>query len=154
MTEVVGMDRCPACDSAVSAEDAVCPSCGVRLVGATASFEPVAAETSAGSPEPVSADGPVLVVHKGAEVGERFYIDRDRLSVGRDPESDIFLNDVTVSRSHAILHLTPEGVTVEDAGSLNGTYLNDLLVDKALLHSGDALQIGRFRMIFLSGGGA
>lgn len=96
----------------------------------------------------------MLVVHKGAEVGERFYIDSDELSIGRDPGSDIFLNDVTVSRSHARLTRSPEGVTAEDAGSLNGTYVNGVLVDKALLRDGDALQIGRFRMIYLSGGGA
>lgn len=148
------MDRCPACDSAVSVDDRVCASCGARLVGATASFEPIAAEEVTGVPEGAHAEGPVLVVHKGAEIGERFYIDDDDLSVGRDPESAIFLNDVTVSRSHARLRRSPEGVTVEDAGSLNGTYVNDILVDKALLHNGDSLQIGRFRMIYLSGGGA
>lgn len=148
------MDRCPACDGIVSAEDRTCPQCGARLSQTTASFEPVAAERITAVPDGTGVEGPVLVVHKGVEVGERFYIDSDDLTVGRDPESDIFLNDVTVSRSHARLRRSPEGVTVEDAGSLNGTYVNGLLVDKALLHDGDALQIGRFRMIYLSGGGA
>lgn len=148
------MDRCPACGNPVSPEDRECRSCGIRLSGATASFEPVAAEESMGTAEALSAEGPVLVVHKGAEVGERFYIDRDLLTIGRDPESDIFLNDVTVSRSHAKLTSSPDGVTVEDDGSLNGTYVNDVLIDKATLRNGDALQIGRFRMIYLSGGGA
>lgn len=147
------MDKCPACNTAVGPEDRLCPACGARLAGATASFEPVAAEEHPGVPESAAVEGPVLVVHKGAEVGERFYIDADDLSVGRDPDSGIFLNDVTVSRQHARLLRTPEGVSVEDAGSLNGTYVNDVLVDKALLHNGDALQIGRFRMIYLSGGG-
>lgn len=148
------MDRCPACDSVVSAEDRTCAQCGARLSETTASFEPVAAERITTVPGGTGVEGPVLVVHKGVEVGERFYIDADDLTVGRDPDSDIFLNDVTVSRSHARLRRSPEGVTVEDADSLNGTYVNGLLVDKALLHDGDALQIGRFRMIYLSGGGA
>ncbi len=148
------MDRCPACENPVRADDRVCPSCGVRLVGATASFEPIAAEEVTGELDSATAEGPVLVVHKGAETGERFYIDSDDLSVGRDPESAIFLNDVTVSRSHARLHRSPEGVTVEDTGSLNGTYVNDVLVNKALLRTGDSLQIGRFRMIYISGGSA
>jgi hypothetical protein len=148
------MDRCPACDGAVTPEDRTCPSCGAGLSGATASFEPVAAEESGAPLEDAVTEGPVLVVHKGAEVGERFYLEGPEFSVGRDPECDIFLNDVTVSRQHALLSVSPDGVVVEDKGSLNGTYVNDILVDKTRLRNGDALQIGRFRMIFLSGGGA
>lgn len=147
------MDRCPACDGAVTPEDRVCPSCGVGLSGSTASFEPVVAEESGAAFDGTGAEGPVLVVHKGAEVGERFYLEGTEFTVGRDPECDIFLNDVTVSRQHARLAVSPDGVSVEDEGSLNGTYVNDVLVDKAWLRNGDALQIGRFRMIFLSGGG-
>ncbi len=147
------MNRCPACDGAVTPEDRTCPSCGVRLSGATASFEPVAAEESVGALDAVGVEGPVLVVQKGAEVGERFYLEGAELTIGRDPESDIFLNDVTVSRQHARLTVSSDGVSVEDEGSLNGTYVNDVLVDKTRLRVGDALQVGRFRMIFLSGGG-
>jgi hypothetical protein len=148
------MDRCPSCEGAVAPEDRTCPSCGARLTGATASFEPVAAEEAPAGYDGTGTEGPVLVVHKGAEVGERFYLEGTELTVGRDPECDIFLNDVTVSRQHARLLVSSDGVSVEDEGSLNGTYVNDVLVDKARLHNGDALQIGRFRMIFLSGGGA
>ncbi len=100
------------------------------------------------------AEGPALVVRKGAESGERFVIDRERLTVGRDPESDIFLNDVTVSRSHAVLKLTSEGVTIEDAGSLNGTYVNGIRVDSAPLAAGDIVQIGLFQMVYVPGSGA
>jgi pSer/pThr/pTyr-binding forkhead associated (FHA) protein len=85
-------------------------------------------------------------------VGERFYLERPEITIGRDPESDIFLNDVTVSRKHARLLVAEGVVTIEDAGSLNGTYINDLRVDTAVLGSGDAVQIGRFRMVFLPGG--
>jgi len=148
------MDRCPACDGVVTPEDRVCPTCGLQRAGATASFEPVAAEANITVPHGSATEGPVLVVHKGAEVGERFYLEGAGFTVGRDPECDIFLNDVTVSRQHARLVVSPDGVSVEDEGSLNGTYVNDVLVDKARLTNGDALQIGRFRMIFLSGGGA
>jgi pSer/pThr/pTyr-binding forkhead associated (FHA) protein len=86
-------------------------------------------------------------------VGERFYLDRPRLVVGRDPASDIFLNDITVSREHAVLDVHPAEVIVSDAGSLNGTYVNGVSVDRAVLRNGDQLQIGRFQMVFLSGGG-
>jgi len=148
------MDKCPACEGAVTPVDRTCPSCGLRLTGATASFEPVAAEEKPSVLDGAGTEGPVLVVQKGAEVGERFYLDGTDFTVGRDPECDIFLNDVTVSRQHARLVVSADGVTVTDEGSLNGTYVNDVLVDKARLQHGDALQIGRFRMIFLSGGGA
>ena len=84
----------------------------------------------------------MLVVRKGPQPGERFFIDRPRLTIGRDPESDIFLNDMTVSRMHAVVELIGATVTVTDAGSLNGTYVNGVLVDSAVLEHGDAVQIG------------
>jgi len=149
------MDTCPACAAPVDVHDKRCPACDAPLEGATASFEPI--EESVESPDEGELglpDVPVLVVRKGAEVGERFYLDRPEVTIGRDPESDIFLNDVTVSRSHARLSINGSEVQVEDAGSLNGTYVNNVLVDSAILRHGDALQIGRFLMVFLSGGGA
>jgi pSer/pThr/pTyr-binding forkhead associated (FHA) protein len=73
------------------------------------------------------------------------------LSVGRDPSSDIFLNDMTVSRAHAVLDTSPDGVSVRDAGSLNGTYVNGACVDQAQLREGDVLQIGTFQMVFHGG---
>jgi hypothetical protein len=148
------MDACPSCGGPIGPDDATCPSCGAVLEGRTASFDVVVEPPAAGLPIDVDAsEVPVLVVGKGAEVGERFYLERPEVTIGRDPVSDIFLNDVTVSRNHARLIVTPEGVTVHDVGSLNGTYVNDDLVESALLTSGDSLQIGRFRMVFLAGGG-
>lgn len=147
------MDACPACGAPVGPDAGACPSCGADLEQPTASFEPVGgeqpAEGAAGTVEP-----PMLVVRKGVGVGEHFYLDRPELTVGRDPASDIFLNDVTVSRAHARLHVVGPTVTVEDAGSLNGTYVNNVRVDSAVLNHGDALQIGRFQMVFIRGGGA
>lgn len=149
------MDACPVCGAPVDADAGACPSCGADLEQPTASFEPVGEVQEAESERPVGgAEVPVLVVRKGVSVGERFYLDRPELTVGRDPASDIFLNDVTVSRAHARLHVVGSAVTVEDAGSLNGTYVNNVRVDSAVLSHGDALQIGRFLMVFLSGGGA
>ena len=149
------MDQCPECGAAVMPHDVECPACGTRLEGATASFEAVG-EPSA--PVYVADVGvsevPVLIVRKGAEVGERFYLERSDITIGRDPESDIFLNDVTVSRGHARLKIGGGEVTVTDDGSLNGTYVNNVLVDSAVLKTGDALQIGMFQMVFLGGGGA
>lgn len=151
------MTSCPACGKPLAEPTpSECPSCGARLQGATESFAPVGAEPEVLAEETpsVTLAGPVLVVRKGPEVGERFFIDRPRLTVGRDPESDIFLNDITVSRSHAVLQLKATEVTVEDAGSLNGTYVNGVRVDKALLGDGDVVQIGKFQMVFMNRGGS
>jgi len=104
-------------------------------------------------PTTTTTEGPALVVRKGPQPGERFFLDRARLTVGRDPESDIFLNDMTVSRIHSVLECSASGVHVTDSGSLNGTYLNGELVDSAQLADGDVLQIGTFQMVFFLGSG-
>ena len=147
------MDTCPACGAALVGGRADCPSCGRQVDEITAAFPPVRDGSEILEPS-IPTEGPLLVVRKGPEVGERFYIDRDILTIGRDPGSDIFLNDITVSRHHASLVRAGEEVSVSDAGSLNGTYVNGVSVDRAILRTGDALQIGRFQMVFLSGGGA
>jgi len=144
------MDTCPACGAEVTDDARACPSCGASLPGQTESFEAVGAAVE--SAHPSAVDGPLLVVRKGPEVGERFYLDRPRLTVGRDPVADIFLNDITVSRAHAVLDVSSGGVAISDAGSLNGVYVNGVSVDRAELRTGDQVQIGRFQMVFLSGG--
>jgi pSer/pThr/pTyr-binding forkhead associated (FHA) protein len=95
-----------------------------------------------------------LVVKRGPNVGSRFALDQDVIRAGRHPESDIFLDDITVSRRH--VEITREGgqYVVHDAGSLNGTYLNRERVDAAPLENGDELQIGTFKLVFLTGRGA
>lgn len=149
------MDQCPACGAAVAPEDESCAECGARLEGATASFEALVEPADAPEVGEVGVtEVPVLIVRKGVEVGERFYLEQPRMTIGRDPESSIFLNDVTVSRAHAVLYVEGAAVRIEDAGSLNGTYVNDEIVTDAELHSGDTVQIGRFQMVFLTGGGA
>ena len=90
----------------------------------------------------------LLVVQRGANAGSRFLLNTDHASVGRHPDSDIFLDDISVSRRHASFVRTPQGVVVQDAGSLNGTYVNRDLVDERLLQHGDEVQIGKFRLVF------
>ena len=146
------MNKCPSCGAELAGDPSACPSCGQAVTEVTASFPAVGAH---GASETVAgADGPMLIVAKGPEVGERFYIDRASLTVGRDPASDIFLNDITVSRHHAVLTRSDGEVAVEDAGSLNGTYVNGVSVDRVVLRPGDILQVGRFQMAFVTGSGA
>jgi len=147
------MAQCPACGADVNTEDGNCPSCGLHVPGATASFEPVGLTGEAPKPPAPSTEGPVLIVRKGPQPGEKFFLDRSTLTLGRDPESDIFLNDMTVSRTHAVLDCSVSGVSVRDSGSLNGTYVNGEVVDSAQLADGDILQVGTFQMIFFLGTG-
>lgn len=146
------METCPACGAAVIDDATACASCGESLPERTASFTPVDGSADSAHPSAAITDGPLLVVRKGPEVGERFYLDSPRLTVGRDPLADIFLNDITVSRAHAVLEVSSNEVGISDAGSLNGVYVNGVSVDRAVLRTGDQVQIGRFQMVFLSGG--
>jgi pSer/pThr/pTyr-binding forkhead associated (FHA) protein len=96
----------------------------------------------------------MLVVRRGPNAGSRFVLDDDVTALGRHPESDIFLDDITVSRRHASVQRTPDGYAVSDAGSLNGTYVDHRRVEQAPLHNFAELQIGRFVLVFLQGGQA
>ncbi len=96
----------------------------------------------------------LLTVTRGPNQGSRFRLDKDLTTTGRHPESDIFLDDITVSRRHAEIHRAGDGYLVRDAGSLNGTYLNRERIEEAPLSNGDELQIGKFRLVFFAGGAA
>jgi pSer/pThr/pTyr-binding forkhead associated (FHA) protein len=91
---------------------------------------------------------PVLIVRAGAQAGARFPLDEHVTRLGRHPDSEISLDDITVSRRHAEIERTPDGHVVSDAGSLNGTYVNQERVDRMVLRHGDELQIGKFRLVF------
>jgi pSer/pThr/pTyr-binding forkhead associated (FHA) protein len=99
----------------------------------------------------LSAGSALLVVKRGPNAGSRFLLDRSTTSAGRHPESDIFLDDVTVSRRHAEFHREGGVFTVRDVGSLNGTFVNRVRVESATLSNGDEVQIGKFRLVFLTG---
>jgi pSer/pThr/pTyr-binding forkhead associated (FHA) protein len=94
------------------------------------------------------ADSGVLIVRAGAQAGARFPLDAVVTRLGRHPDSEISLDDITVSRRHAEIERTPEGHVVSDAGSLNGTYVNQERIDKMVLRHGDELQIGKFRLVY------
>jgi pSer/pThr/pTyr-binding forkhead associated (FHA) protein len=93
----------------------------------------------------------LLVVRRGPNAGARFLLDHDVTTSGRHPDSDIFLDDVTVSRRHAEFHREGGTFTVRDVGSLNGTYVNRERVEAATLSNGDEVQVGKFRLVFIAG---
>jgi pSer/pThr/pTyr-binding forkhead associated (FHA) protein len=96
-------------------------------------------------------EGYALVVERGPRIGLTFVLPMGSTTVGRHPESDIFLNDVTVSRHHCRFSLSDSGLTVEDSGSTNGTYLNEARVDQANLEPGDEVLVGRFHFLVVHG---
>jgi len=173
------MPFCTACGRQNPDDARFCSQCGTRLVGAdseatqSSSPEPVSdatatiqfgvgekVETSDRALNPVDAAAvdalPVghalLVVQKGPGAGSRFLLDQDVVNAGRHPDSEIFLDDVTVSRRHATFTRDAQGrFTVSDAGSLNGTYVNRDRIESAALSDSDEVQIGKYRLVFFAG---
>jgi hypothetical protein len=94
------------------------------------------------------AGSALLIAHSGPNHGARFLLDQDVTSAGRHPDADIFLDDVTVSRKHVEFRRTESGFTLVDAGSLNGTYVNNDRVDSLALRTGNEVQIGKFRLTY------
>ena len=108
------------------------------------------AEEAVPALEELPSGSALLVVTRGPSVGARFLLDRDFMAAGRHPDSDIFLDDITVSRRHAEVHRENGEFRLTDAGSLNGTYINRQPVDSATLANHDEIQIGKFRLVFLT----
>ena len=132
------------------------PTHGHHLVRCTA---PDKVETSERQLSPIDAAAvdalpaghALLVVQRGPGAGNRFLLDLDLVTAGRHPESEIFLDDVTVSRRHAEFHREGSDFSVRDVGSLNGTYVNRDRIDQVALKDGDEVQIGKYRLVFYSG---
>ena len=107
-------------------------------------------EAHQGAVDALTPGSALLVVKRGPNAGSRFLLDEDVTTAGRHPDSDIFLDDVTVSRRHAEFRREGNGYTVHDVGSLNGTYVNRERIEAAPLSGGDEVQIGKFRLVYLT----
>ncbi len=135
-----------------------CARCGALLVkdeGGTETTQTFTPDDADGSPEGAFDDlgvkGPALVVRSGGgRAGETFHPEGDRTTIGRSPDCGIFLDDVTVSRKHAVVVQRDGGFFIEDEGSLNGTFVNRKRVESAQLEDGDELQVGKYRLTFLN----
>ena len=117
----------------------------------SAAPEPEGPGVDTGGAESLPPGSALLVVKRGPNAGSRFLLDADVTTAGRHPDSDIFLDDVTVSRRHAEFVREQSGFVVRDVGSLNGTYLNRERIETASLAGGDEVQIGKYRLVFLTG---
>ena len=107
-------------------------------------------DADAAAVDALPAGSALLVVQRGPSAGSRFLLDTDVVAAGRHPDSEIFLDDVTVSRRHAEFRRGPHGYSVADVGSLNGTYVNRDRIDSVELNDGDEVQIGKYRLVFFS----
>ena len=155
---------CNQCGHRNPAGSNFCSSCGAVLEPGedhTVTFQAVEApgEPAADDALTVSiGDLPegmgMLVVTRGPNAGSKYVLEADVTTAGRHPDSDIFLDDITVSRRHAEFVRDGEGYHVRDVGSLNGTYVNRERTDDAVLAQGDEVQIGKFKLVFFSGGAA
>lgn len=155
---------CPACHHRNDPTANFCSSCGERIVGGaeepTAAI-PIVAEAPDAPDRSHLADRKgfgesegILLVEAGPKSGSRYALDQATVTAGRHPESDIFLDDVTVSRRHVEISHVGGAYRAKDVGSLNGTYVNKELIDDVELVDGDELQIGRFKLLFFHGTGS
>ena len=148
---------CAACGHRNLPDARFCSNCGNSLQDdTTLSLSPIEVEDEAAEapPAPQSELEPgqaLLVVLRGPNAGSKFLLDQDVAAVGRHPDSDVFLDDVTVSRRHAELRREDGKHVIRDVGSLNGTYVNRRRVEEALLANEDELQIGKFKLTYYVG---
>jgi pSer/pThr/pTyr-binding forkhead associated (FHA) protein len=153
-TSLAGAGSRPSSGSGTSAVETTSTISLNALEGALDGETPPAAAADGDDAAPLEALPPgtaLLVVKRGPNAGSRFLLDAEVTTAGRHPESDIFLDDVTVSRRHAEFAREGGGFLVRDVGSLNGTYLNRERIDAAGLAGGDEVQIGKYRLVFLVG---
>ena len=145
------MSICTVCGHSVQGDDRFCGKCGhsVSVPDSTGVLDLEVA------PALATGDSAVLVVWHGPNEGASYPLSDDVVGVGRAPESQIFLDDITVSRHHATLTRNAEGWTLADAGSLNGSYVNRVRINAATtLRPGDEVQIGKYRFTFYASNGA
>jgi pSer/pThr/pTyr-binding forkhead associated (FHA) protein len=146
---------CQACGANNPKENQFCAQCGAKLASdleSTVTFmvPKDVAEDEFIDLDSLVAETPLLVIVKGRTIDQTFPLKAEEISVGRDPASDIFLDDITVSRRHAKILFDGNNCIIQDRGSLNGTYLNRQRIEKAKLNHKDELQIGKFKMIFIA----
>src|SRR5688572_18867686 len=140
-----GANYCQKCGAYLGRQEgAEEPSTLTYKIAETGDFEPVDIE------ELVEAEGAAIVVRSGGgRAGESFPINEEKMSIGRTPDAPIFLDDVTVSRNHALLVRRRDGIYIDDLGSLNGSYVNRRRIESHLLEDGDEIQIGKFKLGYL-----
>lgn len=149
--------HCPECGFVNPPGANYCQKCGAYLAdeanpaAVTAQFDLGQTDEHDVSKErhPHAGEGPLLVIRTGGRAGDSFRLEGERFTVGRDTDSDVFLDDVTVSRNHAVIVKRADALYIDDLGSLNGTYVNRRRIESHRLADGDELQIGKYKLTYL-----
>jgi hypothetical protein len=153
MTEIV----CARCGHRNPEDANFCSSCGMAIDSVPEDRPTITFHLDGAMEDEINVDlddvpaGGMLLVRAGPNAGSKFAVDKDVLTLGRHPESDVFLDDITVSRRHVEVVHIDNTYTVRDVGSLNGTYVNRQRIEEAPLENGDELQVGKFKLVFLTG---
>ena len=150
--------HCPECGFVNTEGANYCQKCGAFLADVTQEHDNTTAawqldetgEIQALDPETVADDATLVIRAGGGRSGETFPIASERMRIGRSPDAEIFLDDVTVSRNHALLVRRRDGMHIDDLGSLNGTYVNRRRIESHKLVDGDELQIGKYKLTYLA----
>ena len=147
---------CPECGFQNPESSNFCSRCGAMLNKSESGEQTMTYTPEEHTDEPgtglqdLRGKGPALVVRSGGgRAGESFTLDDERVSVGRTPDAGVFLDDVTVSRNHALLVRRRDGLYIDDLGSLNGTYVNRRRIESHKLEDGDEILIGKYKLSFL-----
>lgn len=140
---------CPICNATIEDGAAQCPRCGFKLQGRTQAFKPISMDASPHMASPTLLEEAELKIIKGPQTGSIFRLNSDSVTVGRSPRCDIFLNDMTVSRSHALIQRHEGTYEIVDQDSFNGLWVNGVNVHEAVLHDGDVIQVGTFVLQYL-----
>ena len=141
-----GANYCQKCGAFLGATGEADTTIGYQVDHDTGEFVPVDLDS-------LPAAGGVLVIRAGGgRSGETFPIEAERMTIGRSPDAEVFLDDVTVSRNHALMVRRRDGVYIDDLGSLNGTYVNRRRIESHKLSDGDELQVGKYKLTYLERG--
>ena len=149
--------HCPECGFVNTEGANYCQKCGAFLADVTQEHENTTAawqldeegDIQPVDPEAVVDEATLVIRSGGGRSGEAFQVEGERMRIGRSPDAEIFLDDVTVSRNHALLVRRRDGLYIDDLGSLNGTYVNRRRIESHKLRSGDDLQIGKYKLTYL-----
>lgn len=148
---------CGRCGHRNEAAARFCSSCGSAMVEgdeSTLGHQTVEDRDATAELEAIADLGPgqgLVVVARGPNQGSTYLVEDQPVTVGRHPDSNIFLDDITVSRRHSVIERDGDDVRIRDVGSLNGTYVNHERVDQAVIANGDEIQVGRFVLVYREG---